>query len=488
MKRPKKFDSSRPFFQRRKDADERDYGRPDARRQPDDRRHGDDRRRPDDDRQLPAVQRSEVFVDSPRNESSADVALAKPLGDLAKAFAMQAEMLKAVHETQSKLAQAIENDKRSEAVVQSTSALNETFRGVRSVQQSLVEKLEKSERAGSRWRVLAVIGILAAAGAVGFILMRVDDRDRETRRDLDSKLARVEATVEGVHERALSDARSDRDALREAYAKSSGTAEELKKLLERALDEKSRLEKETDTLRAGLETARTTSADLDKKSQELGRRNEQLEGEARQHLSKLDEARLEIDHLKEQVIARLQAGERLSEKALDSGREKPVADLQNGETNGATGAGSDAPTAAPKTANAETTKVEETAPADPAAKAKEAQTILNRLLEKHRSNHVYRVDSIGAVGKDVLEDVVLTEAAPGRGVIKSVAAKRLQFVVSPQGDIVELNFEEGGVRQAGQGGRLGNAAPFYNNKYRLTVMCLNGDDWMKCREPFVVTR
>jgi hypothetical protein len=475
MKRSKPFDSKKPFFPRKRPRafDERDERSP-----RDERPH--DGGAAHTANMLPARRgRAEIYEedDAMTRAAATSAVLAKPLGELAKAFAVQSELLKTVQESQARLQHAIDNDKRSEVVVNSTNALNETFRGVRTVQQGLIERLERQDRAGKAGRVATIAGVLLAGAGAALGVWWIMGQKEESVDRLEDRLTSIEGSVLPEQKKIIDDVLAQKDELQSRVDAQSGDAGLLRSALERANLEKERVEaerlrlvSENAELRARAEKGETQSAAFEARIADL---DEQV----RSSLTKLDAARGEIDRLNDQVIARLRAGDRLAADVETAGKSMPII----GETTVA------APAAPPESApGASGGHAAQPAPT-PGGEA-QAQKLLNRLLEDQRSNHVYRIESIGAVRDGRLEDVVLSESVPGKGVIKSVKARRLAVAVSPQGDIVDLNFEEGTVQQTGQSGGLGPAAPFYNHKYRLSVLCLNGQEWLRQREAYITAK
>jgi hypothetical protein len=82
--------------------------------------------------------------------------------ELAQAFRANAEAIRAVHETQAEMVRALKRQDRSEIMLQSTQALNETFRNLALVQRRLLERLESPPPGptGSRLVPLMLIGLL----------------------------------------------------------------------------------------------------------------------------------------------------------------------------------------------------------------------------------------------------------------------------------------------------------------------------------------
>ena len=71
--------------------------------------------------------------------------------DLVQAFRLNAEALHRLEALQGELARAVQRSDRSELVLQSTQALNETFRGLATIQRSLLERLEAPVAAKRDW-------------------------------------------------------------------------------------------------------------------------------------------------------------------------------------------------------------------------------------------------------------------------------------------------------------------------------------------------
>src|SRR5438132_7944594 len=94
-------------------------------------------------------------------------AIAEPLAALAAAFQANAEALRRSQEMQSQLGQALQRADRSEALLQSTGALNETFRGLTQVQRSLAQRIDTSERESAQGRWFLPVIVLASLAVVG---------------------------------------------------------------------------------------------------------------------------------------------------------------------------------------------------------------------------------------------------------------------------------------------------------------------------------
>lgn len=502
MKRPNKKEPNRGFFRGRRERESfDDVDRPRERRQA----------APEAGSHLAVrAQISEVLDEVRHSEEKTATTLAKPLGDLAKAFALQAELLKNVHETQVKLQQTIEDDRRTEVMLNSTNALNETFRGVRNVQQSLIEKIENSNRAsrGVRWALVfaVVIGIGGASWGALELIKRQDEKSDV----IDERIRSVEENVIPDKNRTIDEVRAERDQAKEDARRRSLSVEELQKEVARLTIANGEIEKRNSILQGSIDAAKTRDDESQRTIAELRDRVMKLDLDSRDALSKLEKAQAEIERLHDEVIERLKSGARLPD--IDElGKRKPIVEAGDpkigDERKVVTPTGPDAGNASVASAEKSTSNAEKAsateatdagekvvtpsglADASRAEASTKATTLINKLLEKQRSKSSWKIESIGAIAKEGhIENVVISETLPERGVVKKISAKKLMINVSPQGDMVDLNFEEGSVESALQGGNLGRPVPFYNQRYRLTILCLNGDEWLRTRESWLTSK
>jgi hypothetical protein len=110
--------------------------------------------------------------------------VAEPLAALAAAFQANAEALRRSQEIQGELHRALERADRSEMVVQTTGALNETFRGLTVVQKALVQRVEESDRESRSGRlflpIVVVVGLAVIGAALWLVLQYVDQWREQT--------------------------------------------------------------------------------------------------------------------------------------------------------------------------------------------------------------------------------------------------------------------------------------------------------------------
>jgi hypothetical protein len=105
--------------------------------------------------------------------------------ELAKAFRLNAEILRRIQETQQDIARTLERSDRSDMVIRSADALNETFRGVRSTQKALLERIEETRsRHGRTLLVVGAAAIVAVALLVLGARWLVERTQEETRREV----------------------------------------------------------------------------------------------------------------------------------------------------------------------------------------------------------------------------------------------------------------------------------------------------------------
>ena len=102
--------------------------------------------------EAPEVEASwdEVDALSPQDRDLArrDPATAEAMRDLAVAFRTSAEAIDGVRTLQGELVQALKRQDRSELVLRSTEALNESFRNLGAVQRELLERLDRDKKSG----------------------------------------------------------------------------------------------------------------------------------------------------------------------------------------------------------------------------------------------------------------------------------------------------------------------------------------------------
>ena len=110
--------------------------------------------------------------------------MAGPLAALAAAFQANAEALRRSQEMQAELGRALQRADRSEVLLQSTGALNDTFKGLTTVQRSLLQQIDTSSKDARSGRWFLPVLVLAAMAVVGTGLWLVVHRMQEMERDV----------------------------------------------------------------------------------------------------------------------------------------------------------------------------------------------------------------------------------------------------------------------------------------------------------------
>ncbi len=382
--------------------------------------------------------------------------LAAPINDLARAFAMQAEMLKVLHENQSKIMETMADDGRSEMMLNSTKALNDTFRGVKEVQEGLIDRLGHADGRGGpgAWVVGLMLSVFVFGGGAAFYwaissgLLVLGDSEATT-----EKLARLEEAEEDRTAEQLA-------GLSQAQAEQASLAAERQQRI-------SELEESLRVSAAQLENQAENNLLRERQSVEL----KKLQAEAAAADARYNAVRSENKRLSEEAMARLRASFVRPTRGVAQPTAQPI------------------PT--PTAVNQTPLEASDSTPASvkvPVAESPDTSRVmatLNRLLLKNRSDHSYRFEAIGSVKSDHLVDVVLVETSGGGDVVKRVEASSLRMQLSGVGGILELQFLSGNVRHGKRSGGLTQPAPFYKGKYRVMVYTLNSVDWKNSRLSFV---
>lgn len=458
---------------------------------------------PSSGQRLDPGQMAQLIVDM-RNgavDREAASSLAQPMTELAKAFAVQAEVLKAVHDGQKTLRDAIDDDRKTDVVVNSTNALNDTFRGMRGVQQKLLDELASNKRKEWRTRLLYVAaGVIVVLGVV----WTYDSFIREQASTLQTSHARITG-LESDFGKKLDELEGNLVGMRDELSP------QFQPLLDEALDETHRLRdansiqlEELQRLRVEVEALRGNrdevselrAADVERTREmaTLQAKNERLEEQLGFYMSKYEESTARIEKLQEDVIASIRnAGSTDWVNDLESAGSRQDSALSVVTPDGP---GGTLPTGSPvpEASSAPAPRKDEAAAdgRDPRVAEIAAQQLedvrkrLNGLMAAHKSSHTFRIDRLGAIRTSHLEDVVVVEVAPGRGIVKEITADKLTFVVSALGDQVELEFEDGSTRVKKSSLGLASPTPFYKGRYRQTIICTNGDNWLALSEGYVL--
>jgi hypothetical protein len=138
----------------------------------------------------------------------------------------------------------------------------------------------------------------------------------------------------------------------------------------------------------------------------------------------------------------------------------------------------------------ETAPVEEDAPRaeSDAAFTQPQIDALNGLLKTHRGSDRYFVTRAEKVSGGRLVNVAMEVRGADGTLAKTIEAEKLGCFLSTRGDLLELEFEGGTVMfHQGVGGRPVRS-PFFNNRYQIVVLGVNGPAWLQTGFGFVRTR
>jgi hypothetical protein len=366
---------------------------------------------------------------------------ASALADLARAFQANAEALQQVNSVQGEIARAIRRTDRSEAMIASTNALNDTFRGLTTIQREILDRLDESRRRPSRLVPMLLLALLVVFVGGTVAVVHIIDLARSERTNPFEIADRVtEARDQGRLEGgALKDAEVERarEEMEEAEARLSDLQvryEEKQRALDDALVQKRGVEAEQQALADRLLEMRNESAArkaLESEMQAANQRLAVLEPRVRDLQADLDQEKAEKSRLL-QRLAEVKAGIAVEEPA-------PIG--PEGEKPG----------------------VQAIAPSGPPVSrdARQLEAILsrvNRFLESGAGGSEYwQIRKVDGVSSDRLHGVVAYRYDPHGKLLDGADAKELVIWADRNARRVDFEFREGaklfeGVRTPFAGG------------------------------------
>jgi len=207
-----------------------------------------------------------------------------PLAAMAEALRANAEALKRLDSSQRRIAETIERSDRSQQVVTSTRALNETFRGLSEIQRGLLDTLVRTRSRGGGGSPLLLLAVALLAGLLSVLLY---DKWLSDRVVPVQRFEEARADLEKLHDEAdglRADLRQagDRDRARDSEAAAQAASLKEAERLRADQDEKlEQLRRELETKNARLEQFLAVKAQADL-SGALQVRNTALEQEVRE--------------------------------------------------------------------------------------------------------------------------------------------------------------------------------------------------------------
>jgi hypothetical protein len=371
---------------------------------------------------------------------------------IGQALQLQAEILRRLHDQQTRITEAVEDRRRSELMIQSTQSLNEAFTGMRRVQEKLMDRLDgPAARSGLGW-IHGLIGLLLAlAIGGGFYFLR----------------GQLEASTE-----LLANLPREDEAARRAMDSLEARLQSLE------AEEKGSLLADLEDLRRRFfelqESAAIAKRERDAAREELGARKADL--------AKIEGA-LTAEKARAETAEREQA--RLSDRAL--GDQRLIGELNRVVEDLRTRA--QAPVAAPtRTIESPPTPPSEPAatpapeppalptPSAPGPNINELIAQINSLLRSHRGSEVYSLSSAESADATGLNKVVFAVHGQDGSLAKLVEADRLTLSLSTRTALLELDFEKGTVAFQ-QGIARTVKSPFFNNRYQIVVIGVETKAW-----------
>ena len=411
---------------------------------------------PEEETNLPAVNQA-------RMAEELGMALA-PLKDLAEAFRQNSEAMKSLAEGQARLGRRVEKSDRSQAIVQSTKALNETFRGVQRTQERLMGRLD-GERKRPLLLLLASAAVFVAlvGGSLYILFHWLDDRDRVE--SLDRK-----ETIQGI------------------VAAHADVVEDLRTKLARAETELARRESDAKNAQANLEDLSRRLAEAEEINQGLRQNQEGLRREVMQNA----ELQTTISRLTAELEEKAEA--LLAERRTRVGLEEQLQTLQDKLGRMARQAAASPAAVSPPAKPAPEVKApdvkapEVRAPGDPDEEPPPSSVppgaatnpgelarisqVLNRLISESRGGESYEFTKIGGARGKTLYDVEVANYDQEGAEIKRIQAGELRIVVDVPQRSVELHFKKGHIYY------YGVRAPFWGGVFNVSVVNVDPAAWL----------
>ena len=387
---------------------------------------------------------------------------------------LQAEILKRLHDQQEDMGKALKDSSRSEMMIQSTRSLNDSFSGMKRVQETLIDRLGSNEGRRKWMAVGLLLGCAVIAGAVIWGVDALGEQVEATGRRLEKPNA------DPVADAAFTEIQEMRDRLEQMEGRDQAMF----------LDRLDKLQDQVQRLQAErLQVER----DRDRAREELGagKADRLRVGEER------DEARDELD-VSRKAMARL-VTQALADQRLLSELNDVIATLKRGGVGAAVRAESAPPAVKPATTATDTAGAGEVAVAageaagDPPDAPKPAAvrvvtptflSDLNRLLARHRGGESYTLVTASSFDTDGLYEVVLEVRGRDGSLAKTVRAEKMGFELAAAGGFLEMGFEIGHI-EFRHGISRTVKSPFFNDRYQIVVLGVGQQDWLGAKLAFL---
>ena len=352
-------------------------------------------------------------------------AMAEPLAALAAAFQANAEALRRSQEMQADLGRALQRADRSEVLLQSTGALNDTFKGLTTVQKSLLQQIDASAKEAKSGRWFLPVLVLASMAVVGTGLYLVVHRMQEMERDVVGN-GDVATNMRLSFERGLEQGAKD------AAASSGPEVEGLTGRVQRLEADLKAAIAERDAKAAALASAQTDQTTL---------QGEVMQ--ARSDAIRMKAVEEELNRMRAEAAVRDPDAERAKRDLVEERR--TTADLR--QKLAALGMGKMA-AAAPEGDGAAPAPEPASTP-DPIATRglDRARDHMNELLQAGGASRTdyLQFAKIGGAQTKGLTDVMVTRYGPTGRVINFIKARDLRIVADRLNRTVEFVFSEGSI-------------------------------------------
>ncbi len=401
-------------------------------------------------------QRKDLVPSQPSAIGGDGVVPSSALEPITQVLRAQVELLSRMEQRQQDLERAVKDERRTEVNIRSAEALNESFNGMRRVQEALADRLEKSDETARRpWIMVALVVLAVSIVAAAWWLRDGVEPLKElaSRKNgddaLSAALARLENRVGGVEER-------DRDSFRREL-------DELRKTVDVLRFERDGAWRERDAANASgvattqlLEETRKALVAAETKLQTSDKEIGRLAADSAADKRLLAELAKVVDGLKS-VVAKAP---------------NPVVAV---------------PESRPSTSDSGAA-IEASPPNGAIPFAVESLQKLNDLLRRHRGSDRYVMMRAERIEGRKLRGVTLEVRGADGSVSRTIEADSLSVYLAARGDLLELEFERGGVVF-----RLSTAAkpvrsPFFNDRYQIVVLGIEGKAWIEAAFPFVSVR
>ncbi len=375
------------------------------------------------------------------------------LRDVQATFRAHAEVLDSLLETQRRLLASIGRADRSEMMIRSTEALNETFRSLDATQRRLLERLSAGGEAPARSGpgAILVAGLLFALASAGLVFSAILLEGRGGGGD-----AAAEARIAALEE-TLASAAGARAA--------SASAVEAAEFLRAASGDIASFLDRGDGLAARLdeEVAR---------GEELETRASAAEREVAELRTAAVSSSLATDGFRDKY---LEAEDRARRLAAEIEALRSAAPLPG------PAAAAETPTIVPPAPPPGALPLEippETPAVTDPARLDSWRDSLNRLLASREGDDRYEMESIREVAGGTARGVKIRKIS-GEGTVKAYVAESFRAVLDDANRWVEFRLENGELLYAGR------EIPFINGRYSFMVMEVDGDAWKRAGLPFV---